>query len=220
MGRRAGLMVVLVGAICLLVWAGVENMRARRAAMLAHSPVITLQRDGGGGGADLVAPEGESLKGRAAPGFTLVDTAGKRVSLSDYRGHPVIVNFWATWCGPCKLEMPWFQEFSQKYKNDGLVILGLSQDDGITGPEAASAAKRIGVTYPILLPDNGTAKAYGGVDYLPETFYVSGNGTVVEETAGAPSKDQMEAMIQQTIAASGGGKTAVAASGGEAAGAL
>ena len=99
--------------------------------------------------------------------------------------------------------MPWFQEFSGKYKGQGLEILGLSQDDGASRDDVANAAKKIGVTYPILMPDEKVAKKYGGVDYLPETFYIDRSGKVVEVTAGAPSKDQMEALIQKTIAAGG-----------------
>lgn len=152
---------------------------------------------------DAAAPdsEGGALQGKAAPAFTLVSTDGKKVSLSDYKGHPVIVNFWATWCGPCKLEMPWFEEFHKKYAPQGLVILGLDQDDGMAPAEVASAAKRIGVSYPVLMPDKGevTSKAYGGVDYLPETFYVDRAGKVVSISAGAPSKDQMEHLIQTVV---------------------
>jgi thiol-disulfide isomerase/thioredoxin len=154
-------------------------------------------------GGDEGAPdaEGASLKGKAAPNFTLVDLVGKKVSLADFKGHPVIVNFWATWCGPCKLEMPWFEQMYGKYKPQGLVILGLSQDDGTAKGDIAAAAKKIGVSYPILLPDDGVAKAYGGVDYLPETFYVDAKGKVVEEVAGAPSLDEIDADIRKTIAA-------------------
>lgn len=135
--------------------------------------------------------------------FDLADTQGRRHRLSDYHGRFVVVNFWATWCGPCKLEMPWFQEFSAKYQPQGLQVLGLSQDDGASAGDIAAAAKHLGVTYPILMPDEKVAKQYGGVDYLPETFYVDRAGNVVEVTAGAPSKDQMEALIRKTIAAGG-----------------
>ena len=130
--------------------------------------------------------------------------------MSDFKGHPVVVNFWATWCGPCKLEMPWFQEFSTKYKPQGLVVLGLAEDDKAADEDdkafrsnVASAAKKIGVTYPILMPDEKVTKAYGGLDYLPETFYVDKAGKVVSIAAGAPTRDQMEAEIQRTIAAGG-----------------
>jgi hypothetical protein len=99
--------------------------------------------------------------------------------------------------------MPWFEQMNAKYKDKGLVILGLSQDDGTPKDEIASAVKKIGVSYRILLPDDGVAKAYGGVDYLPETFYVSAKGDVVLTNSGAPSKDEIEANIEKTIAAGG-----------------
>ena len=124
----AGLMVV---GVVLLFWAGVHNLRARRAAIeKARQNQVTLTPAQPGGDDGAPDAEGASLKGNAAPNFTLVDLAGKKVSLADFKGHPVIVNFWATWCGPCKLEMPWFEQMYGKYKPQGLVILGLSQDQG------------------------------------------------------------------------------------------
>ena len=71
------------------------------------------------------------------------------------------------------------------------------------GQDVATAAKKIGVSYPILMPDEKVAKQYGGVDYLPETFYIDSSGKVVDVTAGAPSRNEMEALIQKTIAAGG-----------------
>jgi peroxiredoxin len=146
---------------------------------------------------------GVTLTGRPAPGFTLVDLSGKKVSLADYKGHAVVLNFWATWCGPCKLEMPWFEEMYGKYKPQGVVILGLSQDDGMDAADIAKSAKKIGVTYPILQPDEKVSKAYQLADYLPETYYLDKNGVVVEQTVGAHSKDELEADIQKSIAAGG-----------------
>ena len=192
----------MVGLVAVLFWAGVHNLRHRRAlsesnhiALIPASPATD----------DSVLPEAEGaeLRGKDAPEFTLTDLGGKKVSLADFKGRPVVVNFWATWCGPCKLEMPWFQEFSSKYKGQGLQVLGLSQDDGASRQDVSDAAKKIGVTYTILLPDEKVAKKYGGVDYLPETFYIDRSGKVVDVTAGAPSKDQMEALIKKTIAAGG-----------------
>ncbi len=192
-------------AIVLLFWAGVHNLHARRAAMEANH--IELQPASTAGTSDSVPADfqGASLLGKPAPAFTLTDTDGKKVSLADLKGHPVVVNFWATWCGPCKLEMPWFQEFSAKYKPQGLVIVGLSQDENMSPAEVAHAAKRIGVSYPVLMPDKkeDVARSYGGVDYLPETFYINRDGKVVNVNAGAPSKDQMEAEIQAIVASQG-----------------
>ncbi len=191
--------------IAALFWAGVHNLHARRATMAGNRIDLIPANGGPAGDAALPDAEGAGLRGKPAPSFALTDTDGKKVSLGDYKGHPVVVNFWATWCGPCKLEMPWFQEFSNKYKPQGLVVLGLAQDDGASRDDVASAAKKIGVSYPILMPDEKVAKAYGGVDYLPETFYVDRTGKVVAITAGAPSKDQMEATIQQAIHGGEGG---------------
>lgn len=153
--------------------------------------------------------EGEepSLRGKAAPGFSLTTLDGKKVSLSDFKGKAVLVNFWATWCGPCKVEMPWFQEFQKEYAGQGLVILGLVDDVDAGKDTIAKVAQKAGVTYPILLADGKVQKAYGGVDVLPMSFYVDRNGVVVEETAGLGPKDEIEAHIKKAIA-SGGGATA------------
>jgi len=201
-GRRLAVLAIMIALIGVLFWAGVHNLRHRRALADAnHVPLIKAAPASDNSGPP--DAEGSNLRGKDAPAFTLSDISGKKVSLADFKGHPVVVNFWATWCGPCKLEMPWFQEFSSKYKGQGLEVLGLSQDDGASPDDVASAAKKIGVTYPILMPDEAVAKKYGGVDYLPETFYIDRAGKVVEVTAGAPSKEQMEALIQKTIAAGG-----------------
>jgi len=192
----------MVLVLVLLVVAGVWNLRARRLAMQqTQQKVITITKESpefGGGEPDA---QGASLKGKVAPAFSLVDLDGKKVTLAQFKGHPVVVNFWATWCGPCKLEMPWFEQMNQKYKGQGLIVLGLSQDTGTEVAEISKAVKKIGVTYPILQPDDTVPKLYGGVDYLPETFYVDAKGRVVEQTAGAATQDQIEADVQKTIAA-------------------
>ncbi len=206
MARRGGVAVVMLVAVMLLVWAGMYNLRARRAAMLkaAQNEVVLTKTDSPGSEVDAMASMmGVNLRGKAAPGFTLKDLSGKKVSLADYKGHPVVVNFWATYCGPCKLEMPWFQEMVAKYQSQGLVVLGLDQDEGEQDSVIATAAKKVGVTYPILLPDDKTAKDYQLGDYLPETFYLDKNGVVVEQTVGAHAKDELEADIQKAIAAGG-----------------
>jgi thiol-disulfide isomerase/thioredoxin len=201
--RTAAVIAAMAASITLLIWAGVHNGRERRLEMQKAqekaASQVTLVPD------SATQPESNTpkLEGKPAPGFTLVDLDGKKVSLSDFKGKPVLVNFWATWCGPCKLEMPWFQEFGQKYASQGLVILGLAADDaGKT--VIANTAKKSGVTYPILLADDKVEEAYGGVDYLPETFYVDRGGKVMLETAGITSedggKDEIEAHIKKLVA--------------------
>ncbi len=167
---------------------------------------VTLVKDGGSMPLDESGEpgaQGITLKGKPAPAFELTDTNGKKVSLTSLKGHPVVVNFWATWCGPCKQEMPWLEDLSKKYASQGLVVLGLDQDDGISKLELAGAAKKIGVSYPVLLTDESVDKAYGGIDYLPQTFYLDKTGKVVEATAGGKAKDEIEADIQKALAAGG-----------------
>ena len=207
--KRSGLVLAaMVVGVALLLWAGWHNLRERRLAMqAANANRIVLTKDVPGQSAAAGAMGGSEnpaalLKGKAAPGFTLVDTAGKKVSLSDYKGRPVVVNFWATWCAPCKLEMPWFEEYRAKYKDQGFEVLGIAEDDA-PKDEIVKTAKRAGVSYPVLMTDSKIAGLYGGVDSLPTSFYVDKSGMVVEETVGLANgpdpKAEIEANIRKTI---------------------
>jgi thiol-disulfide isomerase/thioredoxin len=190
----------IVAGICLMLWAGWHNLRERKLALerAQENHMVMPPKSGTAPAASVDTDKEASLEGKAAPAFTLVDLAGKRVSLKDYKGRPVLVNFWATWCSPCKLEMPWFEEFRQKYGPQGFEILGIAEDDA--GKDViAKAVKRINVSYPILLTDQKVAPAYGGVDYLPESFYVDRNGIVQMQTSGLGSKDEIEANIKRLV---------------------
>jgi thiol-disulfide isomerase/thioredoxin len=212
--KRNGLVLsVMVVGIALLLWAGWHNLRERRKAMqeARENHVVLVPEKSESAAADSQSPEAEAseMRGKPAPAFTLATLDGKKVSLSDYKGRPVLVNFWATWCGPCKVEMPWFEEFNKEYAAQGFVILGLADDVDSGKDTIAKVAQRTGVTYPILLTDGKVQKSYapGGMDYLPMSFYVDRNGVIVEETAGLGSKDEIEAHIKKTIA-SGAAPTA------------
>ena len=150
--------------------------------------------------------------------FTLTDLQGDKVSLDSLKGKTVVLDFWATWCGPCKVEMPWFEEFRKQYASQGFEILGLADDVDAGKDAIGKVAKKAGVSYPILLTDGKVQTAYGGLDVLPMSFYVDRNGVVVEETAGLGSKDEIEAHIKKTIASgapAAGPKTSVASTGGQ-----
>jgi thiol-disulfide isomerase/thioredoxin len=197
-----GLMVL---GISLMLWAGWHNLRERRLAMQkAQESKVELIPDGAKGkdddGASIETPK---MQGKQAPDFTLVDLDGKKVSLSDFKGRPVLVNFWATWCGPCKVEMPWFEEFRKQYSGQGLEILGLADDVDAGKDKIAKAAQQTGVTYPILLTDGKVQQAYGGLDVLPVSFYVDRTGKVMLQTAGLGSKERLEANIKKLIASGG-----------------
>src|SRR3984885_1849190 len=196
----------MVVGIALLLWAGWHNLRERRLAMqqAQENHVVLVPEKAGAAAAqpDSQSPEAEAMqmRGKVAPGFTLATLDGKKVSLADYKGRPVLVNFWATWCGPCKVEMPWFEEFRKQYASQGFEILGLADDVDAGKDAIGKVAKKAGVSYPILLTDGKVQTAYGGLDVLPMSFYVDRNGVVVEETAGLGSEDEVEANIKKTIA--------------------
>jgi peroxiredoxin len=139
------------------------------------------------------------LRGRPAPDFELKTLDGKTVKLSDLRGKAVLVNFWATWCGPCKIEMPWLADLQTKYASQGLVILGVSVDEG-SSDKIASFSKEMGVNYTVLRTTDEVSDEYGGIDGLPTNFYVGRDGVVVEQVAGLVSKDVMETEIQMALA--------------------
>jgi peroxiredoxin len=201
--RRLAVVVLLIAGVTLIVMAGTHNLRHRQMVMQKAQQdqvQLTPASSAADPGED---PAAKLLLGKSAPSFTLVDLDGKKVSLADYKGHPVVLNFWATYCGPCKLEMPWFQALENKYKGQGLVVLGLDQDDGMAVKEVAAASKRVGVTYPILMPDDKVSKSYQLSDYIPETFYVDKSGKIVDQTIGAHSKDELEADVQKAISSGG-----------------
>jgi peroxiredoxin len=112
-----------------------------------------------------------------AADFELKDANGATVKLSDYRGKVVLLNFWATWCGPCGIEVPWFVEFEQKYKSRGFAVLGVSMDeDGWPAIKPYVADHKI--NYRVLLGSDMVAQLYGGLDSLPTTYMIDREGKI------------------------------------------
>lgn len=135
---------------------------------------------------------------RAAPDFELKDADGKTVRLSDYKGKVVLLNFWATWCGPCKIEIPWFADFEQRYKDRGFAVLGVSMDED--GWEVVKPyIEKSRINYRTLLGNDAVATQYGGVDSLPTTFLIDADGKIAATHIGLVSKSDYENEIVQLL---------------------
>jgi len=136
---------------------------------------------------------------KPAAQFTLKDAKGKDVKLSDFRGKVVLLNFWATWCGPCKVEIPWFIEFEKNYSGRGFAVLGVSMDeDGWKVVTPYVESKKM--NYPVLLGNEQVAGLYGGLDALPTTIILDRTGKIASAHTGLVGRDTYEKEIQQLLA--------------------
>jgi len=143
----------------------------------------------------------DSPIGKAAPDFALKDRDGATVHLSDYKGKVVMLDFWATWCGPCKIEIPWFMEFEQQYKDKGFAVLGVSMDEGGWDDVKPYIEERK-INYRILLGDDKVDHEYGGIDSLPTTFLIGRSGKIAAVHVGIEKgKNELRDEIDQLLAA-------------------
>jgi thiol-disulfide isomerase/thioredoxin len=147
------------------------------------------------GGTASIPRAGQSL---IAPDFSLESIEGPNMRLSDLRGKAVLLNFWATWCGPCKIEMPWFVDLQKQYGPQGLQIVGVAMDDA-SKDDIAKFAKDMGVNYPILIGKEAVGDQYGGVPALPETFLIGRDGKIVDKIIGLRGKSEIEDSIKKAL---------------------
>lgn len=138
------------------------------------------------------------FRGQPAPDFELASLEGKNVKLSDFRGHAVLLNFWATWCGPCKIEMPWFVELQKEYGPQGFQIVGVAMDDAST-EDIAKFAHQMGVNYPVLIGKEAVGESYGGVGVLPTTFFIDRDGKLVAREFGLQSRSVFVDHIKEAL---------------------
>lgn len=140
------------------------------------------------------------LMGQTAPDFELQAIDGSSLKLSHLKGKAVLLNFWATYCEPCKVEMPWFVELQKQYGSQGLQVVGVAMDDAAT-EDIAKFAKDMGVNYPILVGKEAVGDNYGGVHVLPTTFFLDRNGKVIAREFGLQSRsvfvDHIKAALGQ-----------------------
>lgn len=197
--------------LAVFAWAGWANWEyrqqeaARRAALAAKQaqmmPAMSMS-----GTMDYVSP----LEGKPAPDFTLPGMDGKKISLSSYKGKALLINFWATWCGPCKIETPWIVDLRNRYAAQGFEVLGIDTEGDDAKPGTAvwnkdkeaveKFVKQEKMPYPILFDGDSISKPYGGLDDLPTTFYVNRKGVVVATQVGIDSESAMEANVKKALA--------------------
>jgi len=142
-----------------------------------------------------VKPDRERKK---APDFALKDGDGRLVHLSDYRGKVVLLDFWATWCEPCKIEIPWFIDMQRKNKDRGFEVLGVAMDDEgweVVKPFVAD----LKMNYRVVVGDDATSQLYGGVDALPTTFLIDREGKIAAVHVGLASRRDFEDGIEELL---------------------
>ena len=205
--RNVVVLVVVIAVLALLTlagWANWQNRRQAAAQMQAQQNQAVLVADSSGAAPHFSSP----LVGKLAPDFTLTDVQGKKVSLASYKGKAVQLNFWATWCAPCKIETPWLVELEKQYAPQGFEILAVSFDDldkddktklATEKAEIAKSAQQLKISYPVLLDGDSISKPYGDVDVFPTSFFIDRKGTIVAASMGLTSKDELEGNIRKAL---------------------
>lgn len=133
-----------------------------------------------------------------APDFTLVNIAGKNVSLSDYKGKVVIVDFWATWCAPCRKGIPDLISLQKEYK-DKVAVIGISLDRENTIAGVPDFVNKMGINYPVVYFNDQVINDFGGVSAIPTTFIIDQHGKIVKKIIGLYPKSEYEDRVKELI---------------------
>ena len=141
-------------------------------------------------------PEKKPAVGEAAPAIALADPSGKMVTLADYRGKVVLVNFWASWCPPCTNEMPGFEKAFENFESRGFVVIGIAIDD-----VKMSLIRDLRITYPVAKASDRVTKDYGGVSGVPQSFLIGRDGRIVKKLSQYYSEDELRADVEAVLKA-------------------
>ena len=145
-----------------------------------------------------VAQPAPDLVHRQAPQFVRTDLTGRRIDLKSYRGKVVLLNFWATWCAPCQVELPRFEAWQRKYGANGLQVIAVSMDDG--DAQVRRTARRLHLEFPVVMGDAKLGEAYGGVLGLPVTFLIGRDGVVAAKLKGETDLVALERHVKKLLA--------------------
>jgi peroxiredoxin len=169
-------------------------------AILAIAGIVAASYLFGHGESKASSPTSQTLPSRsttaAAPGFTLPDLNGKTVSLADFKGKVVVLDFWATWCPPCRMEIPDFVKLQTEYGSKGVQIVGIALDEP---GKARAFAQQNGMNYPVLLGTDEIAMRYGGIEGIPTTFIIDRNGKLANRLEGYRPKAVFEQEIKKLL---------------------
>ena len=141
-----------------------------------------------------------------APDFSLTDMNGAKLSLSDYKGRVVLLDFWATWCGPCRIEIPSFVQMQMKYRDQGFSVIGLAIED--TPDAVKQFYQQFHMDYPVAMGDSKVAALYGGILGLPTSFVIGRDGRIYSQHTGTTSPQVFEKEVQELLAQKPGTDTA------------
>lgn len=149
-----------------------------------------------GCGSDSSSPA--AVVGNPAPDFQLPDLDGQTISPNDLKGKPILLNFWASWCGPCRSEMPYLQEIYEERSGEGFMLLAINT--GESSPQVQEFLQAYNLSLPVLLDTQNSVAEQYGIQYLPTTFFIDGEGIIQEKIVGAfANKTQIETELSKII---------------------
>ena len=148
--------------------------------------------------AGLAAAPARAGGAMTAPAFSVKNLDGRTVRLSDLRNKPVIVDFWATWCGPCRMSMPHLDAMQTRYAKQGLTVLGMSVDESGPAPVRRFAQKS-GIQFTLAMANDDLLEAYGPIRSIPTTFFINRKGEIVRRVVGYVDGETMEGYVKEIL---------------------